>query len=243
MAVALRLEGPLQAWGTWCVGDDRPTQLVPTRSGVLGLVACCMGIDRRQTPRLVDLHRRCRVHIRVDRPGTVMIDDQTIQGLDRVKMGDGAGRASGTRATIQSKRSYLADAAFSALVEAEAELCAEIARAIESPWFVPFLGRRSCVPSAPLLALAPPSVLEESDGVLAMFDRVPLGEAALHSTSSDVFVDGELSDSRTLRVLRQRDELVGPLPRQFGTRSMTHLRLARPDAPPVSDTVDPWMPT
>ena len=115
--VPIRLEGPLQAWGVWCIGDHRPTVDAPTKSGVLGLVACCLGITRSDGPALVALHASCRVHVRVDRRGTRLVDDQTVQGLDAVAMADGYGRASPTRQTIQSKRTYLADASFVALVD------------------------------------------------------------------------------------------------------------------------------
>ena len=93
--VALTLEGPLQAWGGAVVGDNRPTLPFPTRSGVLGILAASLGIRRIDHARLRRLGLGSRVHVRVDAPGSPMVDDQTVQDLPR---------ASELRQTIQSKR-------------------------------------------------------------------------------------------------------------------------------------------
>ena len=42
----LRLDGPMQAWGTHTFEDFRPSNLYPTRSGLLGLLGACLGIER-----------------------------------------------------------------------------------------------------------------------------------------------------------------------------------------------------
>ena len=86
------------------------------------------------------------MHVRVDAPGTPLVDDQTIQGNPN---------ASPTRQTIQSKRTYLCDASFVAVVVPGPHGSLQaIAEALVRPVFAPFLGRRACVPSSPLL-LAP----------------------------------------------------------------------------------------
>ena len=42
----LRLQGPMQSWGTTSRFDERDTQLEPSKSGVLGLVCAALGRDR-----------------------------------------------------------------------------------------------------------------------------------------------------------------------------------------------------
>lgn len=49
-----------------------------------------------------------------------------------------------------SERFYLGDAVFVAAVEGPDELVEELARALERPVFLPYLGRRSCPPARPL---------------------------------------------------------------------------------------------
>lgn len=41
----LRLAGPMQAWGQPTFEGTRPTGRFPTRSGLLGLLGACLGID------------------------------------------------------------------------------------------------------------------------------------------------------------------------------------------------------
>lgn len=47
--LALKLQGVMQAWGGHTYEDLRHTELIPTRSGILGLLAACLGIDRQDT--------------------------------------------------------------------------------------------------------------------------------------------------------------------------------------------------
>lgn len=214
--VALRLHGPLQAWGGPVVGDSRPTLSFPTRSGVLGLVGACMGIRRDEQERLLSLADGARVHIRVDVAGTPMVDDQTIQGHPG---------ASATRQTIQSKRTYLCDASFVAVVVPGTKVTAEeIAQAVRAPVFSPFLGRRACVPSSPLLLAAR---VEAADPI-ALFEQLDRGpEELLARKELAEEIDFFLDDHPHADAIRQfpvRDDLAGPLPRQWRERMTFHVR-------------------
>lgn len=215
--VALRLHGPLQAWGGPVIGDSRPTLTFPTRSGVLGLVAACLGIRRDEQERLLALAEGARVHVRVDVPGTLLVDDQTIQGHPG---------ASTTRQTIQSKRTYLCDASFVAVVVPGMKVQAEqIAHAVRQPVFSPFLGRRSCVPSSPLLLAAR---VEAADPI-SLFDQLDRGPEELLARTAVVSpeLDFFLDDSPHPEAIRQfpvRDDLAGPLARQWRERMTFHVR-------------------
>lgn len=227
--VAIRLHGPLQSWGGPVVGDDRPTLPIPTRSGILGLVACCMGIPRKEHAQLFALAKGTRVHVRVDAPGTTVIDDQTIQDNPN---------ASETRKTIQSKRAYLCDASFVAIVVPGAATTVEaIANAIAYPVFSPFLGRRSCVPSSEL-ALG----VVSADSPIALFNSIPVGPSEIlpsaPRTQLDYYLDAPDHPER-IRRLHLRDDLAGPLPRQFRERTAVHVRSGTnaTSTPPI----DSWM--
>ena len=54
----LRLDGPMQAWGSHTFEDFRPSNLFPTRSGLLGLLGACLGIDRGDHAGLEQDHPR-----------------------------------------------------------------------------------------------------------------------------------------------------------------------------------------
>jgi CRISPR system Cascade subunit CasD len=234
--VALRLHGPLQAWGGPVVGDDRPTLPFPTRSGVLGLVAACMGIPRSDNEKLLALANGARVHVRVDSPGTPLVDDQTIQDNPN---------ASPTRKTIQSKRTYLCDASFVAVVvPGRASSVESILEAVSRPIFAPFLGRRTCVLSTPLVLAAEVA----GDDPLDLFESLPrgpedliaqLGESRQLADDVDFYLDVD-DHRRRLRRLPLRDHFAGPLPRQFRERFVVHVReRAVKNAGAVPS--DPWM--
>jgi len=99
----LRLQGPMQSWGTTSRFDERDTQLEPSKSGVLGLICAALGRDRAEP--IEDL-AALRMGVRVDREGKPMRDYHTATGVLNA-----AGKVDANR-TVVSPRFYLADAAF-----------------------------------------------------------------------------------------------------------------------------------
>ena len=125
----LRLEGPLQSWGTRARWDVRDTAHEPTKPGVVGLLACACGLERGDET-LQTMNDALRFGVRVEHAGTVISDYQTI--TDYIPSADGKFRVRGESAavsgpvsrliergsqpsTILSPRAYLEDAAFLAL--------------------------------------------------------------------------------------------------------------------------------
>lgn len=138
----MRLQGPLQSWGTTSRFDERDTQLEPSKSGVLGLVCAALGRDRSEP--LDDL-TALRMGVRVDREGVPMRDYQTATGVMIA-----TGKAD-LRRTVVSPRYYLADAAFLVGLEGDDEkLLARIHAALSSPVWPLALGRKSFVPGMPV---------------------------------------------------------------------------------------------
>ena len=147
----LRLEGPLQSWGErarWSVRDTAPE---PTKSGIVGLLACALGLtgdaDLRQ------LSAEIRLGVRCDRPGTLLVDYHTVGGgykKPQLLTAEGKPKiSSGRPHTEQTWRSYLCDASFLAAVRAGPELIARLAEAVQRPHWPVYLGRKSCPPSRP----------------------------------------------------------------------------------------------
>ena len=124
----LRLAAPLQSWGSDAKFERRGTERVPTKSGVIGMIAAALGRRRHES---VDDLLRLRFGVRVDREGTLLRDFHTAR-RDKV--------------AYITYRYYLADAVFLVGLEgAEVELTT-IDRALNYPAFPLFLGRRSCPP-------------------------------------------------------------------------------------------------
>ncbi len=143
--IMLRLEGLLQAWGESAVWDNRSTAVMPTKSGVVGLLGCAMGLERK-SERLYELSRGIRMGIRADRRGAIILDYHTVQGMPKIL--NAAGKPRGD--TIVTPRWYLQDASFLAVLEASESLQQQIERALEEPVWCIYLGRKNCVPSRPV---------------------------------------------------------------------------------------------
>ena len=136
----LRLVGTMQSWGTTSRFDQRDTGKEPSKSGVVGLLAAAMGIDRENWVDVEPL-THLSMGIRHDRPGMPKRDYQTAQHIisaDRSKIHE----------TAVTTRDYLADAAFLVgLVGEDRILLERIHAALLNPVWPLFLGRKSYVPS------------------------------------------------------------------------------------------------
>ncbi|MFJ5885991.1 type I-E CRISPR-associated protein Cas5/CasD [Kitasatospora cineracea] len=73
----IRLAGPLQSWGLRGRFAQRDTRTRPTKSGVVGLCAAALGLDRDDP--LTGL-RSALFGVRADRPGTLVRDYHTVGG-------------------------------------------------------------------------------------------------------------------------------------------------------------------
>jgi len=156
-SLVLRLAGPLQAWGSSSQFNRRETDEAPTKSGLVGLLAAAQG-RRREDPieDLVGLS----LAVRIDQPGSLLRDYHTVRTLDGSPLLTSNLNAKGvqkpnsdkTRTTNVTHRFYLQDAVFVAVVGAsDPELLVGLAYALRHPVFPLALGRRSCVPTQPLL--------------------------------------------------------------------------------------------
>ena len=136
----LRLVGPMQSWGTTIRFDQRDTGKEPSKSGVIGLVAAALGIDRENWTDLEPL-TKLSMGIRHDRPGVPKRDYQTAQHIisaDHSKVHE----------TAVTTRDYLADAAFLVgLATDDHVLLDRIHKALNNPVWPLALGRKSYVPS------------------------------------------------------------------------------------------------
>ena len=75
----LRLAGPMQAWGVKSRFTVRSTELEPSKSGIIGMLAAAVG--RRRTDPIEDL-LSLRFGVRKDQPGRVIRDFHTARTLD-----------------------------------------------------------------------------------------------------------------------------------------------------------------
>lgn len=208
----LRLDGPMQAWGTHTFEDFRPSNLFPTRSGLLGLLAACLGIERRDHTAQAQLAASVEFSVRVDgaverpgrdkpfaKPGVKLPDFHTVMDARKV---DG----SVNKFPVVSRREYLFDAAFTVAVGERPDAhytLDQISTALCCPCYTPTLGRRACPITRPLLDGDP---VEASDALAALRQTSGCGEL-IYSESAE-----------SIQPLRLRDAPLHGRHRQFGTR-------------------------
>lgn len=231
----LRLAGPMQSWGSSSRFSSRHTELAPTKSGVLGLVASAQG--RRRTDEVTDL-AALRFGVRVDQPGRVERDFQTARLAEHLLTGNS--RHDNMPIT---RRYYLSDAVFIAAIEGDRAIVEAIADSIKSPHFPLYLGRRSCPPSAPIVIgvtdkpLA--TALREADWAAASWwQRKSSKTVALellmdeHADSPDVAGDS----------VTQRDVPIAfnPERREYGWRTVTRSSCTVNNPRGVSDSHEPF---
>lgn len=161
----LRLRGPLQSWGGHTYEDHRPTHLFPTRSGLAGLLAACLGVRRVDAAALEAVCEGFRFCVRLDRSQAASARITDFHTIENARKADGGIDKNPVVSRVVSRRQYLCDARFTAALALSPEFPfppERLEAALRAPVFTPVLGRRSCPLSAPLFErrLAAASLLD-----------------------------------------------------------------------------------
>lgn len=194
----LRLAGPMQSWGADSHFDTRRTELEPTKSGLVGMLAASLG--RRRDEAIDDLVA-LGYGVRSDQPGTVIEDFQTVRG----------------EKNYVTRRYYLSDAVFLVGIETEElDMLNRLSYSLNHPAFPLFLGRRSCPPD-------PKMVLEIVDMSLKeALETYPFQGKNLDKNRKPTF---SLEGNTGKLCKRLQDEPVSfnPINRRFKNRLVSHL--------------------
>ncbi|MCL4844698.1 MAG: type I-E CRISPR-associated protein Cas5/CasD [Bryobacteraceae bacterium] len=151
----LRLEGPLQAWGDTSKFVIRRTMDAPTKSGVLGLICCALGISRADASTHLPTLAQLRLGVRVDRAPVTWWDYHTVAAGYGILSAEGKVKVTQSTKepeTLITRREYLADASFLAALQGDPATLQDIAAALLRPRWTLYLGRKSCPPTAPIFA-------------------------------------------------------------------------------------------
>lgn len=158
--LTLYLRAPLQSWGASSKFGDRGTIDAPTRSGLLGFIAAACGIDKNDEARDRDwLARAARLSFEIVgfKRGDRMTDYHTVgarydendpwqRRMIPTKAENGK-----PRGTDITHRDYLVDSVFGAIIAGDDALVDEMATALLNPVWGVWLGRKSCIPTEPVL--------------------------------------------------------------------------------------------
>ena len=146
--IRLKLQAPLQSWGERSRWDSRDTAAMPTKSAIIGLLGCCLGLERG-SEQLTALDAQVHMAVRADKPGSIITDFHTVQSPKGTKLLNAEGKPRGD--TILTPKQYLQDASFTVLLWGDPAVLERCVAALNHPKWTPYLGRRSCVPSVPLI--------------------------------------------------------------------------------------------
>lgn len=212
----LKLHGPMQAWGQATFEGRRPSSPFPGRSGLLGLLGACLGIRREERQRLQALDNSVAFALRCDRFTPMGGDSKVVKITDYHTVLDAREAYQGLKSheTIQTWREYLCDAAFTVAVWCHPDspfTLDALTSAVKAPHFTPFLGRRSCPLSRPLLE----AVVQADDPARALNMVLPTGGT----------IYSELAITGTEQRLRIRDQPMIELPRQFASHEWFVLKV------------------
>ncbi|MCH2516562.1 MAG: type I-E CRISPR-associated protein Cas5/CasD, partial [Dehalococcoidia bacterium] len=100
----------MQSWGTSSQFQIRRTDGYPSKSGVLGLLLCAMGVSRAESSRELEALRPLAMGVRVDRAGNSDWDYQTAGAKIGIRSADGKIKvtdSTGEFETLLSRRQYL----------------------------------------------------------------------------------------------------------------------------------------
>lgn len=206
-ALAFVLDGPLQSWGVDSRYQQRDTAAFPTKSGIIGLLAAALGIDKHasdEADRLVPYAALNLTVVRAaldqSRPGGRLSDFHTIGGgydagvpWQRRSTPEKAG--GGAFGTVITRRIYLTGSAFIAILEGQGTVLETAAAALLDPVWGGWLGRKACIPARPFAPTIGPSAQQAFDSLrlklslpaalLELFDRQT--QPCKGDTSADLF--------------------------------------------------------
>jgi CRISPR system Cascade subunit CasD len=156
-ASLITLRANYRSWGTFSVGNHRSTEMLPTASGILGLGAACIGLIRGSPNNVKAWYSgfwivTCSSTKFTDENDfskilfpSVTTDYQTAQGNFSMN---------GETRIAESYSEYIENTIDVAAIipkHSEASIwLSQLQSAFEQPRSTPYLGRRSCVLSAPL---------------------------------------------------------------------------------------------
>ena len=201
--LVLRLEGPLQSWGFDSQYNRRNTGLMPTKSAIAGMCCAALGFSRGSKEEKdflglfsetqmtsIAIPRRCeKEELQVRRlqdyhtvGGGYNPDNVSERGSITTAAESGKPRVkNGQALAVLTHRQYLTDASFGVLLEGECTFLEKIADALRDPVWGIWLGRKTCIPTAPVLA----GLKSDRDAALELL----IGDAPLDSFTRQVGVE------------------------------------------------------
>ena len=221
-ALILRLDAPMMSFGTVIVDHHGYIDRFPGTAMLCGLIANALGWEHGEFERLQELQNRIEFGARWDVQPERMVDYHTVD-LGQPKMRDHGwtirgkpehrgGASHVKRGTHQRYRHYWTDGLITVAIALKSDAAPDldaVRRAICRPVRPLFIGRKTCLPSRPLLDPKMPVV--EGEDILDILRQVPAwdrhGNTRLYDALVACWPTGLEADGRAMirRVFDLRD--------------------------------------
>lgn len=192
----LKTEG-MSAYGLQTFDVHRRVSHFPTRSAIIGLLGAAKGISRSQHKALFELSEQLYIAVQVNKSGEKIVDYHTVQNF-RSPVGK---IQPGTKPTY---REYWCDSEYTFAISAEQSVILDLQKAVKSPSFTLFQGRKCCPLTRPLFE----TVIEESN---------PANALKILQHGGQIFSD--VSGDNQVAMLQVRDQTTVN-PRKFAMRTV-----------------------
>jgi CRISPR system Cascade subunit CasD len=192
----LKTEG-MSAYGLQTYDVHRRVSHFPTRSAIMGMLGAAKGISRSQHQVLFELSEQLHIAVQVNKAGEKIVDYHTVQNF-RSPVGK---IQTGTKPTY---REYWCDSEYTFAISAEQSVILDLQKAVKSPVFTLFQGRKSCPLTRPLFE----TVIEESNPANAI--------KVLHFGGK---IYSDVSGENHIAMLQVRDQTTVN-PRKFAMRTV-----------------------
>ena len=216
LLLLLRLEAPLMKWGLRSLWNDRDTHIVPTKSGIIGLLSCALGYPRGDK-RIEELSAQLSMGVRADRKGIALTDLQIVSAASnpyiknlnaanyKARVGEGG---------LLTYRHYLQDASFTVVLSGDPILLQKLAEAVHSPFFSLFLGGKSCIPSRPIFE----ALTNNYTSIEQALNDYPVTKIRISDKHQDKYYC-EIEDKCGAHI--RQDEIKVNMLREYGFRRVT----------------------
>ena len=229
----------MQAWGASSRFPRRDTLPHPTKSGIIGMIAAALGIDKFAATEASELEPLRQLKLatfavpRLDRWGKCLPinrlqDFHTLGGgydsknpAEKEHLPRKAGGGSSPNAVI-TRRDYLLDSCFLIALTGSQDTLDRILPALCNPKWGTWLGRKCCIPSIPIIGNIGANLQAIADLTLT---KAGLTTAALETYDRTLEEDG-------IGSFTQLDQPSAFAARSYQTRKLIRRRGKIPDTPP-----------
>lgn len=193
--LALLLDAPLQSWGFASRFQRRTTGMQPTKSGIVGLLAAALGVDKHSPEEVETIAALAKLRmtaITIPKTNTARFvrttatlemrrleDYHTVQGTRHAN--DKPSAKPDLRDTVVTYRQFLLDSRFGIILSASSAWnlpdrrgLTEVAAALRDPVWGIWFGRKCCIPAEPVYRGGPFS--DEAEAWHALVGNAPRKE-------------------------------------------------------------------